>query len=103
MHPRVGKRSLYNATEPKKPESKAVEFIRVNTKKSVTLKQEYLYLEDVKSALNIHHLEHNINMKRWLLGMLKEGKKTELLIRLLEESVEKDRHRLQKTFKIHIE
>ena len=103
MHPRVGKRSLYNATEPKKPESKAVEFIRVNTKKSLTIKQEYIYLEDVKSALNIHHLEQNINLKKWLLGLLREGKKPELLIRMLEESAEKDRHRLQKTYRINIE
>ena len=67
MHPRIGKRSKYNATE-KKTESKAVEFILRNTKKSITLKEEYLYFEDVKTAMNIHHLESQIRLKRWLIS-----------------------------------
>ena len=103
MHPRVGKRSRYNATEQKKPESKVVEFIQVNTKKSITIKQEYLYLEDVKTALNIHHLEHNIRLMKWMTAKLGSGIKPEQLIRTLEESIEKDRHRLQKTYRIKID
>jgi hypothetical protein len=101
MHPRIGKRSKYNQTE-KKPESKAVEFIVLNTKKSITLKQEYLYLEDVKTALNIHHLEQNIVLKRWLVGQIQTGQPTDKLVGLLEKSFEQDRHRLQKMYKISI-
>ncbi len=99
MHPRIGKRSKYNTTE-KKTESKAVEFIIRNTKKSITLKQEYLYLEDVKTALNIHHLEENIRLRRALLDQLKSGCRSEALIEKLENAVDHDRHRLQKRYKI---
>ena len=99
MHPRIGKRSKYNATE-KKPESKVVEFVRLNTKKSITLKQEYLYLEDVKTALNIHHLEQNIRLKRWMLKQLATGSPAARIISVLENSIEQDRHMLQKNYKI---
>lgn len=102
MHPRIGKRSKYNATEEKKPESKAVEYIVLNTKKSITLKQEYLYLEDVKTALNIHHLEQNIKLKRWVIRQINSGVKGEKLVASLEKSVEQDRHHLQKTYKISL-
>jgi hypothetical protein len=103
MHPRVGKRSKYNATEQKKQVSKAVEYIHLNTKKSITIKQEYLYLEDVKTAMNIHHLEQNIRHMKWMIERLKSGARSEVLIRTMEESIEKDRHRLQKTYRIKID
>jgi hypothetical protein len=101
MHPRIGKRSKYNTTEKKK-ETKAVEFIVRNTKKSITLKQEYLYLEDVKTALNIHHLEENIRIRKALLDQLKAGCSSGTLIGQLENAVDHDRHRLQKLYKISI-
>lgn len=99
MNPRIGKRSKYNETA-KQPESNAVVFIERNTKKSITLKQEYLYVEDVRTALNIHHLEVHIRLKRWLIGQLSTGKSQESLLKVIEESMEHDRHRLQKHFKI---
>ena len=101
MNPRIGKRSKYNETQGQ-PESKAVEFIVRNTKKSITLKQEYLYLEDVKTALNIHHLEQNIHLKRWLIEQLKQSSAEARLLSALEQSVENDRHRLQKKFRISL-
>ena len=101
MHPRIGKRSKYNATK-KKTESKAVEFILRNTKKSITLKEEYLYLEDVKTAMNIHHLEQSIRLRKWFLNQIKSGVKHDALAGMLEQAVEKDRHQLQKTYKISV-
>jgi len=101
MHPRIGKRSKYNETH-KQPESKTVEFIIRNTKKSIALKQEYLYLEDVKTALNIHHLEQHIRLKRWLIRQMKTASSPEKIISTLEKSVEQDRHRLQKYFRINL-
>lgn len=99
MNPKIGKRSLYNK-EKSKTVSQAVEFIHRNTKKSITLKQEYLYLEDVKKALNIHHLETSIRLKRWLLKQLRSASSNEPLSEIINESVEKDRHTMQKSFKI---
>lgn len=101
MHPRIGKRSKYNETR-QQANSKVVEFITHNTKKSITLKQEYLYLEDVKTAMNIYHLEQNIRMKQWFIAQIKQSVSQEKIITSLEESIENDRHRLQKNYKISV-
>lgn len=101
MNPGIGKRSKYNETA-KPTESSAVEFIVRNTKKSLTLKQEYLYLEDVKTALNIHHLEQHILVKRWVIGLLKANADSQKIIKVLEDSMEQNRHRLQKNYKISV-
>jgi hypothetical protein len=101
MNPRIGKRSKYNTGEDKiKP--KAVSYIELNTKKNITIRQEYLYLEDVKTAMNIHHLETSIQLKRWLLNELVSEPGTEKLIGILERSIDHDRHRLQKNYRITI-
>jgi hypothetical protein len=99
MNPRIGKRAAGNQQEYK-PVAKAVLFIKQNTKKNITLKQEYLYLEDVKKALNIHHLETHIKLKRWMAEKLKSEAGNTKWINILEESADKDRHKLQKLFKI---
>ncbi len=78
----------------------AVVFIKRNTKKSITLKQEYLYLQDVKSALNIHHLELSIKLKRELIKQLRANPHT--VIESIENSIEHDRHRLQKKYRISL-
>ena len=101
MNPGIGKRSQSNQQE-KKPSAKAVEFIHRNTKKSIALKQEYLYLEDVKTALNIHHLETSIRLKKWMIKQVKEQDGNNRWMEVLENSAEKDRHRLQKTYKIKL-
>ena len=101
MNPRIGRRSLYNKLE-KKPKPAVVEFVERNTKKNITMKQEFLYLEDVKTAINIQHLELHIRLKRWLIGQMKTKPSHGKLITTLEKSVEQDRHRLQKKFKINL-
>ena len=101
MNPRIGRRSLYNKLE-KKPKPAVVEFVERNTKKNITMKQEFLYLEDVKTAINIQHLELHIRLKRWLIGQMKTEPTHGKLITILEKSVEQDRHRLQKKFKINL-
>jgi hypothetical protein len=99
MNPRIGKRSKYNRVE-KKPLTKAVQFIEKNTKKNITMKQEFLYLEDVKTALNIHHLEVRFNMIKWMINKLSDSQENALLIKKLEESADRNRHHLQKKFGI---
>jgi len=90
-------------TEPQKnekPKTKTVEFIELNTHNNITMKRDFLYLEDVKTAVNINHLELSIKLKRWLLSQLNRNIDRKKLIEILEESAEKDRHRLQKRYKI---
>ena len=99
MNPRIGRRSLYNKLA-KKPKPAAVGFIERNTKKNITMKQEFLYLEDVKLAMNIHHLETNIKLKRWLLNEIKKRPNYQRFSEIINDSIEKDRHRLQKDYRI---
>ena len=99
MNPRIGRRSLYNKLE-KKPKPAVVEFVERNTKKNITMKQEFLYLEDVKIAMNIHHLETNIRLKRWLISEIKKQPNYQKFSEIIKESIDKDRHRLQKEFRV---
>jgi hypothetical protein len=101
MNPRIGRRSQYNKIE-KKPQSKAALFVEKNTKKNITMKQEFLYLEDVKTALNIHHLEVRFNIIKWMINKLSGTPENASLIKKLEESSDRDRHHLQKKFGISI-
>lgn len=99
MNPRIGKRSRYNSRQ-EKSKPKSVAYIELNTKKNITLKQEYLYLEDVKTAMNIHHLELSISLKRWFMHELGTSVEHEDLRRSIEQSIEHDRHRMQKKYRI---
>lgn len=101
MNPGIGRRSQINRQQ-KKTTAKAVEFISRNTKKSITLKQEYLYLEDVKTAMNIHHLETSIRLKKWMMRQLKDQGENNRWVEVLENSAEQDRHKLQKMYKIKL-
>ena len=96
------KRNIENLKD-EKPKSKTVEFIEVNTNNNITMKRDFLYLEDVKIAININHLEVSVNLKRWLLNQLKSSVERKRIIEVLEESAEMDRHRLQKGYKISIQ
>jgi hypothetical protein len=99
MNPRIGKRSKYNAKlEKSKP--KAVAYIVLNTKKNITIKQEYLYLEDVKIAMNIHHLETSILLKRWFIKEIGYDNRYNNLRQFIEKSIDQDRHHLQKKYRI---
>ena len=84
------------------PKTKTVEFIELNTHNNITMKRDFLYLEDVKTAVNINHLELSIKLKRWLLSQLNRNIDRKKLIEIMEESADKDRHRLQKRYKISI-
>ena len=101
MNPRIGKRSRYNRQE-EKPRSKSVLYVEQNTKKNITIKQEYLYLEDVKNALNIHHLELRVGLFRWLIEQLKKDPDSAKLSEQLEQLAERDRHHLQKRYRISL-
>jgi hypothetical protein len=95
MNPNIGKRSKYNSTEEKE-KTLIVKFIEMNTKKNITMRQEYLYLEDVKKAINICTLEERRKTKLQVLSMIKKNPNLQQVIKSLEESADMDRHRLIK-------
>jgi hypothetical protein len=77
-------------------------FIESNTHHNITMKREYVYIEDVKEAININTLEERILLKRWLIKQLQASRSHEKLIQVLFDSEEKDRHLLQKNYHISI-
>lgn len=102
MNPKFARRSGANSMQEEKKKTAARLFIEINTHHNISMKREYVYIEDVKEAININTLEERIMLKRWLIKQLQASRSHEELIQLLFDSEEKDRHRLQKDYKIKI-
>jgi hypothetical protein len=100
MKPTHGKRSTTHKQPEEKKPSVVRTFIEINTHHNISMKREYVYIEDVKEAININTLEERIKLKRWLIKQLQVSISKEELIQVLFDSEEKDRHRLQKNYKI---
>jgi hypothetical protein len=100
MNPNIGKRAALYKKPDEKPRTLARQFIELNTHQNISVKRNFVYLEDVKTAININTLEERIMLKRWLIKQLQASSSKEELIQSLFDSEEKDRHRLQKDFKI---
>jgi hypothetical protein len=66
------------------------------------MNSKFIYIEDVKTAININTLEERIRLKKWLKMHLQGSDSKVELVSLLEDLIDKDRHRLQKEFKVTI-
>jgi hypothetical protein len=102
MKPIIGKGAGNYKPQEEKPPSKARLFVELNTHHSICMKRKFMYVEDVKTAMNINTLEERISLKRWLLNQLESHKSKEELIQLLANLAGNERHLLQKRFKISI-
>lgn len=100
MKPTIGKRAENNLHLAEKPPSAARQFVEINTHNNITLKSDFMYTEDVKIAININTLEERITLKRWLIKQLEGNTSKENLIQELSNIAEKERHLLQKRFKV---
>ena len=100
MKPTIGKRAAINKRKEEKTLSASRKFVEINTHNNIVLKREFLYLEDVKEAININTLEERIILKRWLIKQLQNNNSNEELIQALFDLMEKDRPLVQKRFKI---
>ena len=100
MKPTIGKRAGLNKRQEEKKPSASRQFVEINTHHNIVLKREFMYIEDVKEAININTLEERIRLRKWLKMRLQgSGSKAEL-VSLLEELIDKDGHTLQKKYKI---
>jgi len=100
MNPKFNRQhGSYTAPEIKNPTAVRL-FVETNTHQTITERRRFLYAEDVKEAININTLEERMVLKRWLIQQLQSSQTKEELIRVLSDSAEKDRHRLQKDFHI---
>jgi hypothetical protein len=97
MNPKRNRnRYHYQQTEKEVDVPAVVKFVKINTKKNITIREHYLYLDDVKTAININTLEERYKTKLMLLELLKKSRNQDILIQKLEQSAELDRHRLIK-------
>ena len=103
MKPTIGKRAAqYKSSQgQEKPKTASQHYVEVNTHHNITMKREFMYIEDAKEAININTLETRVRLTRWLISQLKYYPKDKLIDSLIEVA-ERDRHRLQKEFKISI-
>jgi hypothetical protein len=102
MKPTIGKGASTNKSQEGQKPSAVRIFIELNTHHNISINRKYVYIEDVKEAININTLEERIVLKRWLIKQLQASKTKEELIQVLFDSEEKDRHVLQRDFKITI-
>lgn len=98
MRRRIGKGAIKPAPEREKLE--VVKYIENNVQNNLALRRDHLYLEDVKTAININSLEQRIMLRKKLLIMLDNQSSKEYLRRKLIEQQERDKHRLLKNFRI---
>lgn len=97
MNPGIGKRSsITKEKEKQQPKTKTAVFIEANTHKVIGIREHFVYLDDVKLAININALEQRMITKQWLLRMLDKFRDIEKLKRHISESAELDRHRIFK-------
>ena len=95
MRPQVGKRAKKNQ-DAEKEKTLSREFIEKNLKKNLAIREEYLSLEDIKTAININAIEQRIYARNKILHWLKENYPTTLIIEKIEEENHFDRHRMNK-------
>jgi len=62
-----------------------------------------LTVEDVKEAININTLEIRINLLKWVKMNLQDNHSRADMVEVLEALIDKDRHHLQKYYKVTIE
>jgi hypothetical protein len=53
MNPNIGKRAALYKQPNEKPRTLARQFIELNTPQNISVKRDFVYLEDVKIAINI--------------------------------------------------
>lgn len=94
MRRQIGKRAVKPQQDPEKLET--VKFIEENTQNNLGLRRDHIYLEDVKTAININTLEQNIILRKKIIKLLESNMTKDMLIKRLQELQEMDEHRLKK-------
>lgn len=89
-------RDKIQSRELEKHNSEVVKFLKMNTKSNIAIRDDHLYLDDEKKAININTLKQRFKTKLQLIELLKKSYKLQTVIQNLENSAELDRHRLIK-------
>ena len=95
MRPQIGKRAqLTSGKEKEKTLSR--EYIENNLRKNLTISEEYLPLEEIKTAININAIEQRIFTRKKLIKLLHQDIQPDAIIQQLLEENHFDRHRMMK-------
>jgi|GEM_PF-2948086 len=95
MRPQIGKRTQ-RTNNPEKEKTLSREFIENNLRKNLTIREEYLPLEEIKTAININAIEQRIFVRKKIIKLLQQDLERDALIQKLLEEIHFDRHRMMK-------
>lgn len=98
MRPQVGKRAMNMNMPYEKPKTKARRFIESKKQHNLSMKEDYMRMKDVETAINMNALEQRMITRQKMLKMLESSLPKEKLIEKLEEEIHIDRHRLVKYY-----
>ena len=93
MRPQIGKRAK-KAEPQEKPKTLSREYVETNIRKNLTIREAYLVVEDVKTAININTIEQRILTRNKVIALIKRKYSSEKLLEQLEEENHFDRHRM---------
>jgi hypothetical protein len=99
MNPRVGKRAGQYVPPAEKPKTKSRLFIESRKQHNMSMKEDYLRMQDVEKAINMNALEQRLVTKLKILKMLESKLPKEKLAEKLEEEIHLDWHRLKKYYR----
>lgn len=68
--------------------------METNIRKNLTIREEYLILDDVKTAININAIEQRILTRNKVIALIKRKFSPEKLLEQLGEENHFDRHRM---------
>jgi hypothetical protein len=99
MRPQVGKRANQYKAPKEKLKTKARLFIESRLKHSLALKDDYLLMRDVATAVNMNALEQRILAREQVLKLMEKKLSREKVMEKVGEMNEQDRHRLSKFYR----
>ena len=89
---------MYKAPKEKQ-KTRARLFVESKLKYSIAMKDDYLTMRDVGTAMNMNALEQRIIARDRVLKLMKKKLSPEKLLEKIEQENELDRHRLSKYYK----
>jgi hypothetical protein len=95
MRPQIGKRAQ-QPSEQEKELTLSREFIENNLRKNLTIREEYLPLAEIKTAININAIEQRILIRKKVIKLLHQDIERDAIIQKLLEENHYDRHRMMK-------
>jgi hypothetical protein len=99
MRPQVGKRANMYKAPREKVKTKTRLFVESRMKYSIAMKDDYLTVRDVATAINMNALEQRIIARESALALLNRKMTRQKIMEKIEEQNGMDRHRLGKFYK----